>query len=217
MQEMRPEERREFQRLTLTPPIPGTLGTTAVSILEVGVLGARLHHAQPIDGQYAELRFSHGGNEIDMKCEVIRTLPGQTRYPNAGYESGVRFLAAIGESGDRLREMLAQLVTHDLNALRALGGTLIQAPTVDGDRTVRARDAGFLCYRFDNGRWTKRAVFLPEQPSAGFTVARSTDTEEMQRLCQVYEASDAEGRRLIRLFAELSVSGVLEIPPAVQR
>ena len=52
MQPMRPEERREFQRLTLTPPIPGTLGTTAVSILEIGVLGARLHHADALDAQY---------------------------------------------------------------------------------------------------------------------------------------------------------------------
>ena len=217
MQPLRPEERREFQRLTLTPPLPGTLGTTAVSILEIGVLGSRLHHADAIDAQYAELRFSYEGREIAMKCEVIRTMPAQTHYPNSGFESGIRFLAAIGDSGDHLRDMLAVLVTRDINALRALGGTMIQAPTIDGDRTVRARDAGFLCYRLDNGRWSKRAVFLPEQPQSGFTVARSTDTEEMQRLCRVYEASDEEGRRLIRLFAELSVSGVLEIPPSVQR
>ena len=39
------------------------------------------------------------------------------------------------------------------------------------------------------------------------------DAAEMQRLCEVFEASDEEGRRLIRLFAELSVSDVLQIPP----
>ena len=39
------------------------------------------------------------------------------------------------------------------------------------------------------------------------------DADEMQRLCSVYEASDDEGRRLIRLFAELSVSDALQIPP----
>lgn len=217
MQQMRPEERREFQRLTLTPPLPGTLGNTAVSILEIGVLGARLEHADGIDQQYAELRFDYDGRDVSMKCEVIRTLPVPSQRGGAGFESGIRFLAAIGSSGDHLRNILAELVTRDINALRALGGELIQAPEVDGDRTVRARDAGFLCYRMENGRWNKRAVFLPEQPSEGFTVARSSDTEEMQRLCRVYEASDEEGRRLIRLFAELSVSGVLDIPPVVQR
>ncbi|HEV2722122.1 MAG TPA: hypothetical protein VG323_19025, partial [Thermoanaerobaculia bacterium] len=61
--------------------------------------------------------------------------------------------------------------------------------------------------------WQRRRVFLPEQPSAGFTVARTEDSDEMQRLCNIYAASDEEGRRLIRLFAELSVSNALEIPP----
>jgi hypothetical protein len=218
MQQLRPEERREFQRLRITPPVPATLGSTAVSILEIGVLGARLQHAAALDEQYVELRFSHRANEIDMKCEVVRTFAPESRYPDAGFESGVRFLAAIGESGERLRDMLGELVTKELNARRTSPGTTpIAAPTVDGDNTVRGVDAGFTTYRFENSKWTKRAVFLPEQPTAGFTVANPVDIDEMQRLCRVFEASDEEGRRLIRLFAELSVSDVLEIPPAVQR
>ena len=89
----------------------------------------------------------------------------------------------------------------------------VEVEMVDGDNTVRGSDAGFLCYRFENGGWIRRRVFLPEQPSVGFTVARTEDNSEMQRLCRVFEASDDEGRRLIRLFAELSVSDALEIPP----
>jgi hypothetical protein len=214
MQELRPEERREFQRLGVSTPIPATLGTTPVSILEIGVLGARLQHSGTIEGHYAELRFSHGGTEIDIKCEIVRTLPAQSPYPNSGLESGVRFLAAVGESGDRLREMLGELVAREINARQRQGTAMIEPP-VDGDRTVRGKDAGFICFRFENSRWTKRAVFLPEQPASGFTVARISDADEIQRLCQVYEASDEEGRRLIRVFAELSVSDVLQIPPAV--
>jgi hypothetical protein len=218
MQQMRPEERREFQRLQLKPPIPGTLGAVAVSILEIGVLGARVHHAGELDDQYAELRFSHGGNEIGMKCEIIRTAAGTSKYPQAGLESGVRFLAAIADSGDRLRFMLGDLVTRELDARRTSPGSApLPKRSIDGDRTVRGVVAGFLCYRFENGRWTKRAVFLPEQPPIGFTVARASDNDEIQRLCRVYEVSDEEGRRLIRLFAELSVSDVLEIPPSVAR
>ncbi len=216
MQRLRPEERREFQRLNLTPPIPGTLGTTAVSILEIGVLGARVQHANPLEVEYSELRFSHRGNEIGMKCEIVRTSAADTKYPGAGLESGVRFLAAIGDSGDRLRDLLAELVTKELDRRRTSPGSSPLPPhNVDGDKTARGADAGFLCYRFENGRWSKRAVFLPEQPSTGFTVARASDTGEIQRLCAVYEAADEEGRRLIQLFAELSVSDVLEIPPPV--
>lgn len=213
----RGEERREFQRLDLVPPIPGTLGTTAVSVVEVGVLGARLHHADGVIETFSELRFSHRGEEIAMRCEVVRTAPSKdARYPAAGLESGVRFIAAVGPSGDRLRGMLAEYVTKIIDARRKASPMKSTAETsIDGDRTVRGADAAFLCYRLDNGVWRRRRVFLPEQPVSGFTVARGEDHAEMQRLCRVYEASDDEGRRLIRLFAELSVSEQLQIPPSV--
>jgi hypothetical protein len=210
MQQLRPEERREFQRLTLNPPLPGTLGSVSVSIVEIGVLGARVQHTGALEAEYPELRFSHQGKEIAMKCEVVRK--------SSGTQSGLRFLAAIGDGGDRLRDMLGMLVMKEIDRRRTSpGSSPLPAHNVDGDITVRGADAGFLSYRFENGKWSKRAVFLPEQPSSGFTVARASDSEEMKRLCRVYEASDDEGRRLIRLFAELSVSDVLEIPPAVER
>jgi hypothetical protein len=205
-------ERREFQRLTLEASVPGTFGTTAVTIMEAGVLGARIHHADPLDEKHAELRFSYNGEEIAMKCEVVRTITSQeAKYPGSGVESGLRFLAAIGESGDRLRTMLGEMVSRELRLRR---NTPLEGDVaIDGDKTVRGKDAQFLAYRFDNGVWHKRRVFLPEQPSVGFTVAQIEDSEEMQRLCRVYQASDEEGRRLIRLFAELSVSDALQIPP----
>ena len=209
MQQLRPEERREFQRLTLNPPINATLGKVAVSIVEIGVLGARVQHTGPLDSQNPELRFSHAGKEIVIKCEVVRTWDGK--------QSGLRFLAAIGESGDKLRDMLGILVTKEIDRRRTSPGRdPLPSHGVDGDITVRGADAGFLTYRFENGHWNKRSVFLPEQPSSGFTVSRSSDAGEIQRLCRVYEASDEEGRRLIRLFAELSVSDVLGIPPSAQ-
>ena len=208
------EERREFQRLRLDPPLPGTIGSTAVSLLELGVLGARVQHANPLDQDYAELHITAGNDDIGMRCEIIRTVKStDAKFPDSGLQSGVRFLAAIDDAGDKLRALLARLVTHEFEVRRKLPDSMPPASSVDGDKTVRGADAGFLCYRFENGVWRKRRVFLPEQPANGFTVARVEDNEEMQRLCRVFEASDEEGRRLIRLFAELSVSDVLEIPP----
>jgi hypothetical protein len=209
------EERREFQRLRLDPPLPATFGAGAVTILEIGVLGARVHHAEPLDTTYAELRFSHGDATIALKCEMVRSFPsGHSKYPSVGLESGLRFLAAIGDSGDSLRTMLSDLVIKEFESTRP---PMQVAPGVDGDRTVRGRDAKFICYRLEQGAWNRRRVFLPEQPKTGFTVASAEDSDEMQRLCKVYQASDEEGRRLIRLFAELSVSDALEIPPRAQR
>ncbi|HEY6844053.1 MAG TPA: PilZ domain-containing protein [Thermoanaerobaculia bacterium] len=209
MQQMRPEERREFQRLTLTPPIAATLGTASVRICEIGVLGARVEHDDELGAETLDLKFKYAGEPIAMRCQVVRS--------SGSSESGLRFIAAVGESGDKLRDMLGILVTKEIDRRRtAPGRDPLPSHTVDGDKTVRGNDAGFLTYRFENGQWSKRPVFLPEQPSTGFTVAKGSDSDEMQRLCRVYEASDEEGRRLIRLFAELSVSDALAIPPPVE-
>ena len=208
--QQRGEERREFQRLKVDPPLPGTFGSVPVSIREVGVLGARLHHLEPIETMRAELRFTWAGSEISMRCETVRSVSAD--------QTGVRFLAAVGDSGDRLRSMLAQLVEKALQERHDTSATkLAIRRDVDGDKTIRGVDAQFVSYRLDQGGWQRRHVFLPEQPTLGFTVARGEDVAEMQRLCEVYEASDEEGRRLIRLFAELSVSHVLQIPPRTSR
>jgi hypothetical protein len=198
------EERREFQRLRLDSPVDGQFGQIPVKIIEVGVLGARIQHEGALDESRAELRFAYGKIEIAMRCEVART---------AATSSGLRFVAAIGESGDHLRAMLSDLVVRAIEHRYDTSTARLRIRTVDGDKTVRGVDAQFLSYRFDNGSWRRRPVFLPEQPATGFTVAKSEDAQEMQRLCTVYEASDDEGRRLIRLFAELSVSDALQIPP----
>jgi hypothetical protein len=201
-------ERREFQRLHLESEIPGTYGSAPVSVTEIGVLGARIEHIDPLPEAKAELRFTFEDQPIIMKCEVARSGGSADRH-----FSGLRFLAALGESGDHLRSMLADLVTKELERKHESSATRLRIRSVDGDKTVRGTDAHFLSFRLEHGAWRKRHVFLPEQPSIGFTVARGEDADEMQRLCAVYEASDEEGRRLIRLFAELSVSDVLQIPP----
>lgn len=215
MQQLVGEERREFQRLTLDPTIPATFGAMAVSILEIGVLGARVHHSEPLDINYAELRFSFNDATVTLKCELVRTFNSHhSNYPDTGLESGLRFLAAVGESGDHLRNMLGELVVKAFESTRP---PMPAAPAVDGDKTIRGKDARFTSYRLDRNGWNRRRVFLPEQPASGFTVASGMDSEEMKRLCAVYESADDEGRRLIRLFAELSVSDVLEIPPKAPR
>ena len=208
------DERREFQRLRLDNPVTGTFGTTPVVLVEAGVLGARIQHATRLDGSRGELRFSYRASELVMRCEVVRTSEIESPHDGIAFTSGVRFLAALGDSGDRLREMLAHLVTLTLERRYDTSPAHLRLRHVDGDQMVRGTDAHFVTYRLENTGWRRRPVFLPEQPTAGFTVARVEDSDEMQRLCAVYEASDAEGRRLIRLFAELSVSDVLQIPPS---
>jgi hypothetical protein len=208
------EERREFQRLRLDTPIPAVFGSAAVWLVEIGILGARIRHAVSLSESRAELRFSSDEDEVMLRSEVVRTFDAdRSKFPDGGSISALRFLAAIGDSGDHLRTMLARLVAAALEEHHESSATKIRLRQVDGDRTVRGADAQFVSWRLEEGGWKRRPVILPEQPSNGFTVARGEDADEMQRLCAVYEVSDEEGRRLIRMFAELSVSDALQIPP----
>jgi hypothetical protein len=208
------EERREFQRLILGQPLAGTFQSVPVVLIEMGILGTRVLHKIPFDSQRGDLRFVYDGNVVAMRCEVMRTSEvDPARYGGAGLASGMRFLAAVGDSGNHLRSMLVQLVSRALDQRGDVSTPELRLNPVDGDRTVRGTDAQFIAYRYDDGAWKRRAIFLPEQPPLGFTVAKKEDPVEMQRLCEVYEASDEEGRRLIKMFAELSVTQVLQIPP----
>ena len=58
------------------------------------------------------------------------------------------------------------------------------------------------------GREPPEPSDLPTQPLNGFTVAAYEDEQELQALCRAWEVADSEGRRLIRLVAELSARTV---------
>lgn len=221
-------ERREFQRLKLSEPIAGRFGDRTVRIIELGVPGARVEHEGPIKhSSAATLRFDWGGERIELEAEVVRSvisksspsLMGTPEHPAAGahaiYHSGLQFLNAIADSGEKLRRMLTESVRLLLEGRRIEMSTLRRAREEQADEdeeTLRTRNFGFLSYTLEDGVWKKRRMFLPDQPEIGFTVAVGEDKEELQRICRAYEQADDEGRRLIRLFAELSVSEAMNIP-----
>ena len=126
------EERREFQRLLVDPPIQGTHGGRDVTIVEIGVLGARIRHSEALELDYADLKFPFADAEVTLRCEVVRSngVPPDI-------ESAVRFLAAVGESGAHLRDFLAQRVAHEFEVRRSMPqNTIPTEAAVDGDKTV---------------------------------------------------------------------------------
>lgn len=208
--QVKSEERREFQRLALEEPVKAKLDGQEVKLLEIGILGARIGHGFPLQGKKTGLlSFPWRGKSIELDCVVVRTSPGTE---GGQLESGMQFSRARGVSDELLRDMLSGKVRPILEARRSEPGS-VPITDIDADVTIRPRDAGYLCYRLENGQWQKTRAFLPEQPSAGFTVAKHENTREIERLCRAYQNADAEGRRLIRLFAELSVSEAMHLPP----
>src|ERR1700754_2799176 len=127
------DERREFQRLRLDTPLAGTFGPVPVTLLEAGVLGSRIQHEDPIE-ERAELHFMYEARDIRMRCEVVRTFEADpVRHPGGKFISGLRFRAALGDSGDHLRVMLAELVVRALDERGDSSATRIRLRAVDGD------------------------------------------------------------------------------------
>ncbi|HEX2121593.1 MAG TPA: PilZ domain-containing protein, partial [Thermoanaerobaculia bacterium] len=203
--------RRRFQRLRLSKPILASARGNNVLILDLGIAGAFLEHygrAEP--GERFRLAFRWQGEDVEFGCEVVRSVivreyGGDGR--SAVSHTGVRFVEDVGHSRERLKDLIATFVGRVLAAQKANAAGEPSGETVLAQlgHARRMRTAGFHSYRLKDGRWWCIPTQSPAQPNDGFTVAAYEDEEEIQTLCRTYEQSDEEGRRLIRLVAELSV------------
>jgi hypothetical protein len=207
---MQKRERREFQRLPLSEGVPADFGGTSVRLVEIGISGARLEHGErETVGRTGRLSFDWENESIAIDCEIVRSglAPGSDgEGGHSTHHSGVVFVGADESSAEALRRALSSAV------MRRLGQQVPHDGIADYDDTLRPGDAMFLTYTFEDGVWKKRRAFLPEQPEVGFTVASDAEKGELQRLCRAYEQANAEGRRLLRLFCELSISDAMNVP-----
>jgi hypothetical protein len=203
-------DRREFQRLRLAKPILALLDGQNALILDVGVGGLFVEHYGTFEPkQRFRLVFRWMAEDVEYHCEVRRSVIVRGSGDSAVSHTGARFVEAVGESEARLQDMMATFVGHVLAAQRAnasgQAGPEAEATLVQLGAARRARSRGYLMYRHVGGKWYRELTDSPQQPAHGFTVAAYEDEEELETLCRAWEMADAEGRRLIRLVAELSV------------
>ena len=183
-------------------------------ILDVGMAGAFLEHYGEVQpGHRFRLSFRWQGEEVAFQCEVVRTMVVRTPGgdgKSAVSHSGVHFVEAEGQSPKHLQDLIATFVGRILAAQRAnaAGDATSNASAVIlaslGDAR-RKRTRGFVSYRLKDDAWWRVPTDSPAQPEDGFTVSAWEDETELETLCRTYAESDEEGRRLIRLVAELSV------------
>jgi hypothetical protein len=207
------DNRREFQRIELREPIAGRLDDNAASIVDLGVLGARVELAAPVvENSNATLHFKVGDRDFAFECTVAR-LPDPMAMSNAPHQAGLLFLNALNDSDDALRDLLAGIVTDEIERIRPRPAAAETAATFDPETTAMRIPAPFITYRFEGGSWQRRGAFIPSQPPNGFTVPVDEDPNEMQNLCASYQSGTHEARHLIRLFAELRICRILGAPP----
>lgn len=212
---MTSNDRREFQRLPLAKPILAQFGPGTALILDIGIGGALVeHHGRLEPGEQIRLQFRWKGAEVEFVCEVLRSRIVRERaaMQTVTSHTGVRFIDAAGRSDEHLIDMMATFVGKVLAAQRAnasgSGGGPNALTLAQLGAARRARSAGWLTYRLHDNAWHVGSSSSPLQPKDGFTVAAYEDENELHSLCETYEAADEEGRRLIRLIAELSAKNV---------
>jgi hypothetical protein len=206
------QDRREFQRLRLAKPILALFDGQNALILDIGISGAFVeHYGEPKKGDRLRLLFRWKGIDTEFIAEIAHTIVVRRTANAIVSHSGVRFVQSIADAESRLNDMMATFVGKMLAAQKANAGATESAESgtlVDLGGARRSRTPGYITYRLDGNQWSREMADTPTQPLNGFTVAAYEDESELESLCRAWETADAEGRRLIRLVAELSARTV---------
>jgi PilZ domain len=201
-------ERRRYDHVTLSRPVPGRLGSTKVFVVDVSVNGARIAHQTPFPPDDSTLlRFEWDGQELAFECELVHSSlqPISPDQPDKKiHHTGVFFLEAIGDSASRLRNLITDLVMRAMDEQKSNArGIPPLAPTY---YQSGLKEKGYFCFRLVKGVWQKSYTTISQQPLDGFTISAKETEEQITMLCDTYKDSDFQGRQMIRKMSELSIN-----------
>ena len=232
---------RRVQRIHLAQPLVARLGATQVVLVDVSLLGARIEHATALSaGAQARLDFVWEEEEITVEARIVRSRLERFSVGADGltvYHSGLEFTEIEPDMKERLKKMIERFIKRaldeqKLNARGAtpehsvdkmpifrFGGQLTANPKdKESGASVLpsariAKETGYICYQLDHKTWKKKRTHDPGQPTEGFTISALEDNAQAELLCEAYLKSDPEGRKMIQLFAQLSIMEGEGIPP----
>ncbi|HVR37792.1 MAG TPA: PilZ domain-containing protein [Thermoanaerobaculia bacterium] len=226
---------RRVQRIHLAKPLIARLGAAQVVLVDISILGARIEHHVPLTaGAHSNLYFKWDDDEIETACRIVRSRLERFSVGADGltvYHSGLEFENMPAATKQRLKQMIARFITraleeqklnargvmpqHDVDKMPIFrSGGLLTANRKDVKEAVGtavmpaarvAKESGYVCYQLENSQWRRKRTHDPGQPLDGFTISAMEDIAQVELLCDAYLRSDREGRRLIQLFAQLSI------------
>lgn len=232
---MQPRTRR-VQRIHLPQPLIARLGASQVTVIDIAILGARVEHHTPLTaGAFSRLAFAWEGDEIVTECRIVRSRLERFSTGADGmtiYHSGLEFVEVYDEVRARLKRLVESFITRALEEqkLNARGvmpqhdqghmpifryGGQLTSNTKDVRAAVGSSvlptarmtaQSGYVSYYLDKNNWRKKRTHDPEQPIEGFTISANEDHSQAELLCEAYAKCDLEGRRMIQLFAQLSIA-----------
>ena len=186
-----------------------------------------------VTGGEANLSFVWDEENISVDCRVVRSRLERFSVGSDGltvYHSGLEFLDPANDTREALKRIIGRFIARALEEqkLNARGvvptsvdkmpifryGQLTEnsaavAEAVGSSALPTARlvtERGYICFQLENNRtWKKKRTHDPGQPTEGFTVSAGEDHAQIQMLCEAYQKSDKDGRKMIQLFAQLSI------------
>ncbi len=215
MNELQGTERRRYGRVRPIQRLRGTVGAVPIYVVDISMNGVRVAHQEPIPTGAAPvmLRFEWDGRTVTLQCQIRRTRverEAKSQFDKALMHSGLSIVTILPSSRELLRDLIANCVTRALDeqlanakGLPAIAAQSFQTGKVGED---------FIRCELLNGKWRRTKTRIPEQPSQGFTVSADEEPSKVDMLCTAYESGDADGRKLIRTFAALSISKSEGIP-----
>jgi hypothetical protein len=207
-------ERREYGRVRLEKPLKGLFGKDEVRVLEVSVAGFRVAHQSPYEPEtIRSLVLEWDGVRMELICKTIQTklvrlakLPGERSL----YQSGLRIVEYTGNARSELRNFIAERVIRALDEQKANARGV--PPLAAYMNQKRGQEELYRRCELIDGTWRKSETTLAAQPANGFTISAQVAPEYVEMLCQTWESSTEEGRRLARQLAELSIQTTEGIP-----
>ncbi|HEV7767191.1 MAG TPA: hypothetical protein VGQ76_19475 [Thermoanaerobaculia bacterium] len=224
---------RRVQRIHLAQPLIARLGAAQVVLVDISVMGARVeHHVPLIAGAYSQLTFHWNDEKIGVDCRIVRSRLERFSAGSDGmtvYHSGLEFERLIPEARARLKGMIGGFISRALEEQKLNARGVLpehdvsrmpifrfgQLTANDKDKQISgsalfptsrvARETGYICYGLENNSWRRKRTHDPGQPIEGFTISATEDHAQVELLCQAYQRSDRDGRRLIQLCAQLSI------------
>jgi PilZ domain len=227
---------RRVQRVHLPQPLIARLGTAQIVIVDISVLGARIEHAAALAaGSTGRLAFRWEEDDVSVDCRIVRSRLERFSVGADGmtvYHSGLEFVNVVGKTKAALKNMIGIFITRALEEqkMNARGvvpkhaagkmpifrhGGQLTANSKDVKEAVGssvlptsrlAKDSGYVCYQWENNGWKQKRTHDPGQPAQGFTISALEDVEQVHLLCDAYARSDEQGRKMIQLFAQLSIA-----------
>lgn len=200
-------DRRRYGRIELDEALPGAVGEVPVRVTDVSVTGFRvLHEARFPPGEAKQIRIEWEGQTLRFAVHIARSTlfklaasPGEKSI----YQSGVNIDSAPDDSESVLRNLIADRV---IRALEEQKDNARGVPPSLSKYTMKIGNSNrFRRCELIDGRWRKSETPEPSQPESGFTISSDIDPMHIEMLCNTWERTSEEGRRLTRILAELSI------------